>query len=215
MAPSHITSTVSLYYKVEALMQHPLKLKPEDRGMSDAELVRLACTGRTEAYAELVHRWAPRVTALCHARLGRAHAADDLAQETLLRGFRSLASLTDAERFGPWLCGIAVRTCLDWLKSKQNQQIPFSAFGADSQPGECQDGRQDHSDAERDDERRHLLAAVEALPEDYRQVVMLYYYEDVTYRDLGRILGVSPATINARLTKARALLRARLTDCRR
>lgn len=182
--------------------------------MSDAELVRqarLGGAGRTEAYAELVRRWAARVTAVCHARVGRAHAADDLAQETLLRGFRSLASLADPERFGPWLCGIALRTCLDWLKSKQNQQIPFSALDSDHNPEDCRrQWRADETDLERDDERRWLLAGVEALPEAYRKVVMLYYYEDVTYRDLGRILGVSPATINARLTKARALLRARL-----
>ena len=184
--------------------------------MSDAELVRQARAGRTEAYAELVRRWAARVTALCHARVGRAHTADDLAQETLLRGFRSLNTLADPDRFGPWLCGIALRACLDWLKSKQNQQIPFSALdpehGADSYRDERQAGE---SDLERADERRRLLAEVEALPEEQRKVVMLYYYEDLTYRELGRILGVSPATINARLTKARALLRARLTDCRR
>jgi RNA polymerase sigma-70 factor (ECF subfamily) len=184
--------------------------------MSDAELVLQARAGRTEAYAQLVHRWAARVTALCHARVGRAHVADDLAQETLLRGFRSLASLTDPERFGPWLCGIALRICLDWLKSKQNQQIPFSALDPEHGPDFRADCRaDDESDLERDDERRRLLSEVEALPEDYRKVVMLYYYEDVTYRELGRILGVSPATINARLTKARALLRARLADCRR
>src|SRR5438105_4611796 len=64
---------------------------------------------------------------------------------------------------------------------------------------------------DRDDERRRLLAEVEALPPECRTVVMLYYYENVTYRELAETLGVSPATINARLTKARALLRARLS----
>ena len=51
---------------------------------------------------------------------------------------------------------------------------------------------------------------MEKLPEDYREVLMLYYYEDVTYRDLAETLGVSAATINARLTKGRAMLRERL-----
>ena len=66
---------------------------------------------------------------------------------------------------------------------------------------------------ERDEERRELLAAIEALPEDYRRVVLLYYYEDVTYREVAELLGVSTATVNVRLTKARALLRAKLTKC--
>ena len=182
--------------------------------MSDAELVRQARAGRTEAFAELVRRWAGRVTALCHAHLGRAHVADDLAQETLLRGFRALASLNDPDRFGPWLCGIALRICLDWRKAKQNGQVPFSVLNPDHDPGELIPGRDDSS-AERNDEARHLIAQVEQLPEDCRQVVMLYYYQDVTYRDIARLLGVSTATINARLTKARSLLRTRLTSCTR
>ncbi len=185
--------------------------------MSDAELVRQTCAGRTEAYTELVHRWAARITALCHARVRRAHVADDLAQDTLLRGFRSLHTLHDPERFGAWLCGIALRICLDWLKAKKNAQVPFSVLGDDNHPNDfMHDPRESVAmQMERDDERRELLAAIEALPEDYRRVVLLYYYEDVTYREVAELLGVSTATVNARLTKARALLRARLTDCRR
>jgi RNA polymerase sigma-70 factor (ECF subfamily) len=185
--------------------------------MSDAELVRQARDGRSEAYAELARRWAGRVTALCHARVRRGDLADDLAQETLLRGFRALHTLADPERFGPWLCGIALRACLDWLKSRQNSQVAFSAIGPGREIDDVFGGRQLSALelAVQADELRQLLAAVEELPEQFRTVILLYYYEDVTYRDVARILGVSAATVNARLTQARALLRARLTNCRR
>jgi RNA polymerase sigma-70 factor (ECF subfamily) len=151
---------------------------------SDADLVRQARAGRTAAYEELVRRWAGRITALCHSRVKRAHLADELAQETLLRGFRALGSLTDPERFGPWPD--------EFLHSRE---------------------RSVESDHERDEERRQIMAEVEALPEEYRTVVLLYYYQDLTYRDLAKLLGVSSATVNARLTKARSLLRTRLTHC--
>ena len=58
------------------------------------------------------------------------------------------------------------------------------------------------------------MAEVEALPEPLRQAIMLYYYDDISYRELGELLGVSAATINARLTKARSILRQRLTACK-
>jgi RNA polymerase sigma-70 factor (ECF subfamily) len=176
---------------------------------TDAELVRQALAGRAEAYADLARRWAGRITALCHAKVGRGDVADDLAQETLLRGYRALRSLSAPDKFGSWLCGIAVRASLDWLKAKQRTQIPFSVLGTriDGFPSTAPaaDERLEHYD-----ERRTLLAEVEALPEAYRQAVMLYYYDDLSYRDLAQLLGVSTATINARLTKARALLRQRL-----
>ncbi|HXG09157.1 MAG TPA: sigma-70 family RNA polymerase sigma factor [Gemmataceae bacterium] len=185
--------------------------------MSDGNLVRQALAGRAEAYEELVRRWAGRVVALCHAKVGRADLADDLAQETLLRAYRALASLADPERFGSWLHGIALRTCFDWLRSNHRTPIPFSALGPDFHPEEVLSRASSSGEAavDREDERRELLAQVEALPDAYRQVVMLYYYQDITYRQIAALLGVSPATVNARLTRARALLRERLSHCRR
>lgn len=182
--------------------------------MSDAELVRLTLAGRTEAYEELVRRWSIRVVAVCHARVGRVDVAEDLAQETLLRGFRALGSLANPERFGAWLQGIALRACLDWLKARERSVIPFSVLGPDHDPDTFLPRRDEVTEPalDRAEERQHLLAEVEALPTEYRTVVMLYYYQDVTYHDLATALGVSKATINARLTRARALLRARLSN---
>jgi RNA polymerase sigma-70 factor (ECF subfamily) len=59
------------------------------------------------------------------------------------------------------------------------------------------------------------MAEVETLPEEHRQVVMLFYYQELKYRDIAEILGVSTATVNARLTKARVMLRERLNGCPR
>jgi RNA polymerase sigma-70 factor (ECF subfamily) len=182
--------------------------------MSDGELVRQVLAGRAQAYEDLVRRWAGRITAVCHAKVGRADAADDLAQETLLRGFRALKSLVNPDKFGPWLCGIALRACLDWLKAKERTQVVFSALGPERNPADYLPAR-NHEDVDHGDELRQLMAEVEALPEEYRQVVMIYYYQDVTYRDVANALGVSTATVNARLTKARLMLRERMSNCQR
>lgn len=184
--------------------------------MADGELVRRARAGQTAAYEELVRRWSGRILGLCHARVGRPDVAEDLAQEALLRGYRALATLADADKFGPWLAGIATRVCLDWLKAKERTTVPFSALGVDRQPDNLPSRRDPQGDeAERAEETAELLAEVEALPADLREVLKLYYYADVTYQDLSDLLGVSCATINARLTKARALLRERLSPSRR
>lgn len=91
--------------------------------MSDGELVRQALSGRSSAYGELARRWSAPILAFCHAKVRSVHAAEDLAQESLLRGLRALPTLSEPEKFGPWLRGIALRVCLDWLKSKQTQQV--------------------------------------------------------------------------------------------
>jgi RNA polymerase sigma-70 factor (ECF subfamily) len=177
--------------------------------MPDAELVREALAGRTEAYAELVRRWAGRVVAICHARTGRADAAEDLAQETLLRGFRALSTLANPDKFGNWLCGIALRACLDWLKARERSTVPFSALNNNHKLDEDRHPSTDDRPEVREDCRR-LMHEVERLPMIYRQALMLFYYHDLTYRDLGDMLGITPAAVNARLTRARTMLRERL-----
>jgi RNA polymerase sigma-70 factor (ECF subfamily) len=180
--------------------------------MSDEELVRQALAGRTAAYEELVRRWARRITALCHARVGSADAAEDLAQDALLRGYRSLSGLTQPEKFGAWLCTIARHACQNWLKARERSTIPFSALRPGFNPDHLMNhpNHRQEADAEREDRLDRLREAVAALPEECREVLVLYYQGDFTYRDLGEMLAVSPATINARLTRARMLLRERL-----
>ncbi len=177
--------------------------------MDDAALVRQVLAGHTNAYTQLVQRWAGRILALCHARLGRPDVAEELAQETLVRGFEELPSLADPARFGPWLAGIATNACRDWFKSRQNSQVPFSVLQSDGQPVP-QPAAPAIDEVERRDEAGWLLGEVEALPEEFRTVVLLFYYQQASYRDIAHLLDVSPATVNARLTRARVLLRGRL-----
>ena len=101
----------------------------------DGDLVREAQAGKPAAYEELVRRWSARVLAICHARVRDSAAAEDLAQETLLRGFRGIKTVTEPDRFGSWLMGIAVRTCLDWLKSAQRTEVGYAALGAAGENG--------------------------------------------------------------------------------
>lgn len=183
---------------------------------SDGDLVRLAQGGERTAYEELVRRWSARVLAVCHARVRSVHVAEELAQEALLRGLRALGTLEEPAKFGAWLCSIASRACLDWIKSGQAGQVSLDALAAGQ--GErwlAQGGDTPDDAAARAEDERQLLDEVAQLPEPYREVILIYYYDDVTYHDVAEMLGVSAATVNARLTKARAMLRERLSGmCR-
>jgi RNA polymerase sigma-70 factor (ECF subfamily) len=178
--------------------------------MSDGEMVRRALAGDAAAYGQLARRWSARVLAVCHARTRDRHAAEDLAQDALLRGMRALPTLADPEKFGPWVVGIAVRTCLDWLKSAKRTEVSLDATLSDDAIENDDDD--DGGSHERRAQAEQLMREVERLPQEYREVLMLYYYQPdrCTYRELAELLGVSAATVNARLTKARQMLRTRM-----
>ena len=175
--------------------------------MNDGELVRRALDGERRAFDQLARRWAARVLAVCHARVSRRDVAEDLAQEALLRGLERLATLKDPESFGPWLRGIAAHVCQDWQRSRAARERLMSAPGENGDPRNIADGGESADVIfETSEERDRLLDEVQALPAELREVVLLYYYDDLTYDDLATLLGVSKATVNSRLAKARAML---------
>lgn len=177
--------------------------------MTDGELVLQATDGMASAYGELAERWSGRVLAMCHARTGRRAIAEELAQETLLRGFRSLQSIESPERFGSWICGIAHRVCLDWRKAKQTGQVFLAPEAGEQLIADAASASEQVSQA---DEESHLLTLVSRLPDELREVLIMYYYNDVTYQQLADQFGVSVATVNSRLARARAMLRAEMGD---
>jgi RNA polymerase sigma-70 factor (ECF subfamily) len=176
--------------------------------MSDGDLVRQTLSGNKAAYEELVRRWAARIMAVCQSRVGRPDIAEEMAQETLLRGFRHLHTLHDPETFSSWLTGIAVRTCLDWLKARERAQVPFSTLAPNGDLDSILNPAE--RDGPRGEQVADLMAAVQELPEIYRETLLLYYHDDVTYQQLADMLGTTAATVNARLTKGRKMLRERL-----
>src|SRR5262245_27036625 len=168
--------------------------------------VRAAQGGDRGAFEKLVAAHAGVVRAVCAGKFGLTQEADDLAQETFLSAYRGLAGLRDPERFDAWLVGIAINTCRGHLtRSRRGPAIvdpeilphPASADGAPL------------PEAARHESTR---AAVDRLPEIYREVVLLFYFERKSYDEMGRLLGIGKAAVNARLTKARRMLRERLGD---
>jgi RNA polymerase sigma-70 factor (ECF subfamily) len=166
---------------------------------SDAEFVLAARSGEKDAYGELVRRHAASVMAVCCARLGRNGPLEDVVQESFVRAFEAIGSLTDPERFGAWLRGIASHVCLDWLKRKERSQVLLD--------GSLDPPAPQGADHERN---RAVLDAVESLDEIHRDVVTMFYFERMSYKEMSARLGITTAGINARLQKARALLRERL-----
>ena len=169
----------------------------------DGELVRQAASGDRQAADQLVRRWSARVLAVCRSRVRHMHTAEDLAQETLLRAMRGLSTLAEPERFGPWVCGIARRVCLDWLKDNRREEKSYDYVPVSADLRKTSSDDADHAE--------QLQREIARLPEEYRETLLLYYTKDCTYQQLAELQGISAATVNMRLTKARKMLRERLT----
>lgn len=134
--------------------------------------------------------------------------ADDIVQEALLRAFRSFDGFR-GEAVRPWLLAI-VRNChRDALEQKKRHAAdPLDAEGEIPVAAE---GLTPEGNAIQQANSRILDKAIAALPEEFREVVILRELEEMSYRDIAALTGTPIGTVMSRLARGRALLKAELT----
>lgn len=173
------------------------------------ELVTEAQRGSREAADRLVREHEGWVRSAIFGVTGRVDWAEDVAQQVWTQVWERLGSLKDPERLRPWLYRIARNAAIDAGQSRRRRstagidQVGEQASGDEAQVGPV-------GSAVRDETRRALLQAVEALPAIYREPFVLRHLEDWSYSRIGDVLGLPVETVETRLVRARRLLREML-----
>jgi RNA polymerase sigma factor (sigma-70 family) len=169
--------------------------------MSDELLVVRAQLGERAALAELVRCWSGPVRTYVRQMLD-AGRADDVAQEVWLAVLRGLPRLRDTTRFKPWLFTIVRRTVTDHLRAEYARAaaVPWPEKEVTDDPGDAIA------------ERAELVAALGALPVLEREILVLFYLEDLSVQDCAQICRIPAGTVKSRLNRARRLLGDHLTE---
>ncbi|MDX1932537.1 MAG: sigma-70 family RNA polymerase sigma factor [Capsulimonadales bacterium] len=184
--------------------------------LSDRQLVEFTCLGLTDAYDELVRRYRAAVC-LTAARFVRPDSAQDVAQEVFLAAFHALAQLEDPARFGGWLRAIARHRAERWGRRERRQsptESPVLERHLQERSTAENDGNPERLQLE--EERKHaILCAIRRLSENHREVILLHYHEEWPLARIAAYLSVSETVVRGRLFRARAALRALLTEERK
>jgi RNA polymerase sigma-70 factor (ECF subfamily) len=174
----------------------------------DDELLVVRCQlGEREAFAELVGVWHAPVWTFVRRMLDEQRA-DDVAQEIWVAVLRGLPRLDSPGRFTPWLFTIARRAVLNRLR---HEYAVAEAPAGEAPAGEA-DGAQPGDLADEVVDRAELTAALSGLPILEREILILFYLEDLSIEDCAQICGIPTGTVKSRLHRARRLLRRHLIE---
>ncbi|CAN5721793.1 sigma-70 family RNA polymerase sigma factor [soil metagenome] len=179
---------------------------------SDEQIVERALTGDAEAFGEIVYRWERRIFALAYGMLGREEDARDATQETFLAAFRNLRGFRGDAKVSSWLHRIAVNQCITRqrrvkvrneaaIEDEEERHASSLSSPLDFSPARLAEGRES-IDAVR--------LAVNSLPLDLRQVVLMKEFEELTFREIAEALDLPLSTVKSRLYTAMRQLQMRL-----
>jgi RNA polymerase sigma-70 factor, ECF subfamily len=180
--------------------------------LSDEQLVELSVNKNSEAFGEIVKRWERKIFALCYGMLNREEDARDAVQETFIAAFRNIASFRGDSKVSSWLHRIAVNQCLTKHRRKKSRAENYledeietnqRAFAAPLSESPLYNFEQNS---------KLLLVrkAVNSLPEDLRQVVVMKEFEELTFQQISEAIDLPLSTVKSRLYTALKQLRMRL-----
>jgi RNA polymerase sigma factor (sigma-70 family) len=184
--------------------------------LSDEELLGLTAQGNMGAFGQLIERHKDRVYRVVYRMVGHEQDAQDLAQDVFLRAYRSLHTFRGDARFTTWLHRLTVNLTLDWLRSRGRRpvQVPLETEGDDGSTYSHipSDEPTPEEQVLRQQRRQELLAAVEGLSPDYREVVVLHHFQGLSYQSIAERLGCPVRTVETRLYRARQQLKRVLME---
>ena len=171
--------------------------------------------GQISALNSLMDRHSSSVFGFLYRMLGNEEDANDLAQETFVRVYQACQSFDTAQKFTTWLFTIAAnlaRNQIRWRSRHPNVSLDAETDSdtlglSDILPSDATTPQQAAEEAERNETVRR---AVQLLPEEMREAIVLCEWEDMTVAEAAAVLNTTPKAVESRLYRARKLLSEKL-----
>ncbi len=172
----------------------------------DAALVAAAAAGDAAAFRALVDRHLAGVLGVARRMLRDDAEAEDVAQEAMLRLWRSAEGLeVGALGLRPWLRRVVSNLCVDRMRSGKRVMV------VEEVPERAEPATQ-HSQLEAQDTSQRVETALKALPDRQRTALTLFHYEGLSQIEVGQIMGISDEAVESLLARARRTLKTALRD---
>ena len=172
--------------------------------MDEHELIARVRAGEPAAERALYDAHVDRVYRLAYRLAGDDELARDFTQETFIRAFQRLDTFRGESRFSTWLHAIATSVALNGLRKTKRFRTQTTLDEAEGMTSGARSAEPDL--------KVRLHAAIDALPDRYRVVVVMHDVEGYTHEEIAETLGVEVGTSKAQLSRARAKLRETLAD---
>ncbi len=171
-------------------------LMKKDRELSETELIELVKKGNRAAYQEIVSRYMKKAYYIALSFVHNHQDALDISQEAFIKAFRKIKSFSTQRPFFPWFYKLMKNLCLDHLRRRSRvKEIPLEGIPVQAE--------------ERDDRemKEVLWRGIETLPFEQREVVILHYFQQMSYSEIAEMTEKPIGTVMSSLYYAKKKLK--------
>lgn len=174
--------------------------------MGDQEWSRGIRSGKKEYLTEAAERYYDDIYRFCCFETGNTEDSYDLAQETFLRFIRYAGDFRYRNLKG-YLLTVAMNVCRDYFNRENSKNTREGGYEEElfSRPEPGEHGPE--AAAERDDYTDRLMKALSELPQMQRDAILLHYFQELKYREIGRLTGAGTSTVKSRVRQGMGRLR--------
>jgi len=178
------------------LLQKDRFMMAEEKALSEREILLLVKKGKKEAYQAIVERYMKKAYYIALGFVRNPQDALDISQEAFIKAFRRIKSFDIERPFFPWFYKLMKNFCLDHLKRRSRiQEVPLD---------EGRVLKEEHEDREM---KEVLWRGIESLPVEQREVIILRYFQQLSYQEISEVMGKPVGTVMSSLFYAKKRLK--------
>jgi len=174
--------------------------------MNELLLISCARGGDREAFGELVEQYRDNVYRLAYRMCGNAYDADEAAQEAFVAAWRALPNFRGDAKFSTWLYRLTTNAAIDVMRREKRHQTVGDGEMVDL----ADDADSPQETVERTEQQEAVQKALATLSEEYREVLLLRYMEELDYAEIAEVLQLPSGTVKSRINRAKAALKTAL-----
>ena len=169
--------------------------------VSDEDIARTVQQGDIEQFGILVERYEPKLLRYTQKFLRDGEDRSDILQDIFIKAYVNIQSFDTTQKFSPWIYRIAHNEAINFLKKKKPES--FSLFDVDVLfPHPVAEEKAD-TEAEREILKKMIDETLDDMDTKYREILLLYFYEDMSYKDIAQILRIPVSSVGVRIQRAK------------
>ncbi len=180
--------------------------------LNDEKLALLIQNGKSDVFEILINRYEDKISRYLRKFLSNKEDIEDILQDIFIKCFVNIQSFDTQQRFSPWIYRIAHNEAVNLLKKNYIRPFSFDIFDETLPFVHPKAKEESVSKAENEIIKRYLDNIFDKLDSKYREIIILYFYEDMSYKDISDVLKIPISLVGVRIQRAKIIIKKILSE---